>query len=313
MVRPIHITYSQAKAKLSWRGCIDALIDGHKLPRAQMGDLFLENAPNTLLNRAAFISGFGYGTKVVTVFPNNAAMGKPSVQGAMFVFSADSGALEAIIDSRIITEVKTAADSLLGARLLARPDSENLLIIGAGVVARSLIEAYSASFPRLKQISVWARRAAAATQLVESLPDLGVARKVSFDLQQSVAEADIVAAATMAKKPLIFGAWVSAGTHIDLVGAFKQDMREADDDLLAKSRVFVDSRETTIDHIGEISIPLSTGSLKIDDIKGDLYDLVNHKVQARTSDAAVTLFKNGGGAHLDLMIARHILTLVGKG
>ena len=103
------------------------------------------------------------------------------------------------------------------------------------------------------------------------------------------------------------------GTHIDLIGAFKKDMREADDDLVAKSRVFVDSRETTLDHIGEISIPLSTGVLKIDDIKGDLYGLINHKVKARTSDAEITLFKNGGGAHLDLMIARHILTLVGKG
>ena len=167
-----------------------------------MGDLFLENVPNTLLNRAAFISDLGYGAKVVTVCPNNAATGKPTVQGAMLVFSDDSGALEAIIDSTIITEVKTAADSLLGSRLLARPDSENLLIIGAGVVARSLIEAYSASFPNLKQISVWARRPEAATKLVESLPDLGVVRRVVTNLQQSVADADIVAAATMAKKPL---------------------------------------------------------------------------------------------------------------
>ena len=141
---PRMITQEDAAGRLDWAGVVEALRDGHRRPRAQIGDLFLGPSDGALLTRGAFIDGLGYGVKSVTVFGGNPRQGLPTVQGAMFVFEPDHGALTAIIESALVTWWKTAADSVLGARLLARPDSETLLILGAGQVARSLIEAYAA-------------------------------------------------------------------------------------------------------------------------------------------------------------------------
>ena len=127
---------------------------------------------------------------------------------------------------------------------------------------------------------------------------------VATDLEQAVRAADIVTSATMSTDPLIKGDWLQPGQHIDLIGAYRPDMREVDDTALLRSRVFVDSFDTTIGHIGEINIPLEAGTLTRDHLIADYYDL---EVFTRQRDDEITLFKNGGGAHLDLMTARHIL------
>lgn len=304
--QPRVLTYDQGRDHITWPGAVEALRRGHLLPRAQVGDIFLGPASGTLLSRAAYIEGLGYGVKSVTVFGANPARDLPTVQGAMLVFGPDDGSVRAIIDSRLVTEFKTAGDSVLGAQLLARPDSRHLLILGAGAVAASLVEAYSAAFPRLERISVWARRSEQAEALVASLGPVAAPVAAVTDLQAAVEAADIISSATMAREPLILGDWVRPGTHVDLIGAYKADMREADDHLMAKAALYVDSRDTTLGHIGELMMPIASGAISEASVRGDLYDLVALATTARRSPDEVTVFKNGGGAHLDLMIASHI-------
>lgn len=297
------ITYDDMASRFAWLDAVAALRDGHRLPRAQIGDIFLGPADGTLLSRGAYVPGLGYGLKSVTVFDKNAKAGLPTVQGAMLMFEPEHGQLIAIIDSKLVTEIKTAADSVLGATLLARPDSETLLIAGAGTVARSLIKAYSAVMPSLRRIGIWSRRREPSETLAQEFAAHGIEVFAAPDLAAAVAEADIVSTATMARAPILKGEWVKPGTHVDLIGAFKADMREADDRLISTGALFVDSRDTTIDHIGELKIPITHGVITANAVKGDLYDLINGTHPGRQNEREVTIFKNGGGAHLDLMIA----------
>lgn len=300
------ITYDDMMGRLSWTEAVEALRAGHLHPKAQVADMFLGPADATLLSRGAFIDGLGYGVKSVTVFEHNPTHSLPTIQGAMFVFEPRHGRLDAIIDGRLVTEVKTAADSVLGARFLARPASAHLLVVGAGTVARSLIKAYPALFPGVERVSIWARRVEQATALAREFDAEPFSVVAVSDLATAAAEADIVTSATMAREPVLRGAWIRPGTHVDLIGAYRTDMREADDALISGGSLFVDSRETTIGHIGELTIPIASGVITADAVLGDLYDLVQGRTIGRSSDSQITLYKNGGGAHLDLMIARYI-------
>lgn len=307
---PRVIAYDEMAGSLSWTGAVEALRLGHLRPKAEVADIFLGPSDKTLLSRGAFIEGLGYGVKSVTVFGGNPGVGLPTVQGAMLVFEPAHGRLQAIIDSRLVTEFKTAADSVLGARLLARPDSAHLLVVGAGAVAASLVRAYSAIFPRLARVSVWARRPDRSAALAQAFEGNPVPVSAVPDLAAAVAEADIVSTATMAREPILRGAWVRPGTHVDLIGAYKADMREADDALIAGGALFVDSRETTLGHIGELAIPIERGVIAATAIRGDLYELVEGRA-GRSSADEITVYKNGGGAHLDLMIAGYIAEKAG--
>ena len=301
-----YLRASDVEAHLDWPSMVQAIADGHRLAPARIGDLFLTRAGDTLLNRAAWIDGMGIGLKTVTVMQGNGARGLPSVQGVMVLFDDVTGTPVALIDSALVTYWKTAADSGLGARHLARHDSRQMVIIGAGQVAGSLARVYRAVFPGLERISIWNRTAATAQALAETLAADGIPAVAAPDLAQAVGQADIVASATMAREPVLRGEWVRPGTHVDLVGAFRADMREADDALLRRARIFVDSRDTTLDHIGELKIPLAAGVITRDDVLGDFHDLEAGR-SGRMSPDDITLFKNGGGAHLDLMIAGAIL------
>lgn len=299
------ISYDEALPHVSWKGGIEALRAGHRRPRATLGDLFQGPADRTLLTRAAHIDGLGFGVKAVTVFDRNPKAGFDTVQGAMMVFEPEHGRLSAVIDARIVTELKTACDSVLGALHLARKDSEHLLIVGGGTLARNLVKAYHALMPSLKRISVWTRRPEQAEALAAELAKARYPVEAVPDLAAAASDADIISTATMARDPILNGAWIRPGTHVDLIGAFKSDMREADDALIAKARLFVDSRESTIGHIGELAIPIANGVITADDIIGDHYDLAMGRC-GRDTPEEMTVFKNGGGAHLDTMIAAYI-------
>lgn len=304
------ITSRDVGDRLTWRLIVAALEAGHRLPKAEISDQFLHRGKDTLLSRVAWVDGLGFGVKSVSVMSGNSAKNMPTVQGVMLVFEDINGAPIAVIDSDLVTKWKTAADSVLGAKLLARPDSTSLLIIGAGTVATNVIHAYRDIFPRIKDITVWNRSFERAEHLVESLAREGITVHALSDLAQAAATADIISTATMAREPVLKGEWVRPGTHVDLIGAFKSDMREADDTLLQKARLFVDSRETTVHHIGELMIPLASGAICEADVIGDLYDLVTG-IPARLNRTDITVFKNGGGAHLDLMTAKAITELIG--
>lgn len=295
------LTREAVEPLLDWLDLSDALRAGHLLAVPQVEDVLLARGDDRLLSRAAWIDGMGLGVKSVTITPGNAARGLPSVQGAMLVFDDETGSIEAVIDNALITKWKTAGDSLLGARLLARPDAQHLLIVGAGSVAASLIEAYRAWKPDLA-ITLWARRPEAAEALAARYPGVTTAT----DLPAAVAAADIVSTCTMAREPVLKGAWLRPGQHLDLIGAYTPQMREADDAAIRAGRLFVDSRATTLHHIGELMIPLANGTITEADVLGELRDLAAGAPGRRSADE-ITIFKNGGGAHLDLMTARVIL------
>ncbi len=301
---PAFIPFAEGEARLDWLRLTQALEAGHSLPRAEIGDTFLYRRQDTLLTRSAWIDGLGVAVKSATIFPGNPAAGKPSVNGGVSLYSDSDGLLEAIIDFHLVTKWKTAGDSLLAARHLARPDSRAILIVGAGTVARSLVDAYRALFPEAR-FTLWNRSRPAAEALAAE-------RELTLadDLEQAVGAADVIATATMATAPLIRGDWLRPGQHLDLIGAYRPDMRETDDVALQRARIFVDNRQTVLDHIGELKTPLAEGAISRDDVVADYYDLPSGRFR-RDSDDEITLFKNGGGAHLDLMCARHILDVWG--
>ena len=197
------IPFEAGEALLDWIQLTDALAEGHTLPKAEIGDTFLYRGRDTLLSRAAWIDGMGIAVKSATIFPGNAAQGKPNVNGGVMLYSDADGTPEAIIDFHLVTKWKTAGDSLLAARRLARPDARRILLVGAGTVAQSLHAAYSAAFPAAR-FEVWSRTRASSQALVEVLPDVRIAE----DLETAVRAAEIIATATMATEPLIRGAWL---------------------------------------------------------------------------------------------------------
>ena len=298
------IGYPEADRLLDWKELVAALEDGHRRPRAQVGDQLLSRGEDVILSRAAVIDGMGVAVKTATLFPVNAREGRPTTNGAMVLFADRTGMAEALFDFHLVTKWKTAADSVLAASRLARPDSRSILVVGAGTVARSLLDAYSAMFPRA-EFRIWNRTRSNADRLASELAGRH-AIDVVEDLADAVAEADIVTCATMSPAPVICGDWLAPGVHLDLIGAYRPDMREADDTALRRSRIFVDSRDTTIDHIGELASPIARNIISADDVIADFYDLPTGGF-TRESEEEITLFKNGGGAHLDLMTARHIL------
>lgn len=289
-----------AEANLDWIALTEALAAGHALPRAEVGDTLLRHGPDTLLTRSAWIPGLGIAVKAATIFPGNPQKGLDAIYGAVNVLSADTGQLEAMVDFTLVTKWKTAGDSLLAARRLARPDAETILIVGAGAVARSMVEAYSAAFPKAR-FHVWARNPDAARAFADA-----TGASPEPDLKAAVRKAHIIATTTMATQPLIMGDWLAPGTHLDLIGAYRPDMRECDSATFARARVFVDARATTLHHIGELMVPLADGTISEADVVADFYDLPSGQFSRQSADE-ITLSKNGGGAHLDLMTARYIL------
>ena len=294
----IQIGFEEGERNLDWIGLTEALTRGHELPKAKIADTFLYRDKDTLLNRSAWIDGLGLAVKCATVFPSNPDAGVPMINGAVSLFDDAHGRLDAIIDFHLVTKWKTAGDSLLGALRLARAESRKVLIIGSGTVARSLHDAYSAGFPGA-EFTVWSRTRANAEDFAAER-----AATVVDDLAAAVGEADIITCATMSTEPVLKGEWLRAGQHVDLIGAYRPDMREADDAALQRARIFVDSFDTTVDHIGEIQIPLDNGVIARDDILADFYSEVGFE---RRSQDEITVFKNGGGAHLDLMVSKYIL------
>lgn len=290
----------EAEACLDWIAMSDALAAGHALPRAEVADTLLRRGADTLLTRSAWIDGMGVAVKAATIYPGNPSRGLPSIHGAVTLLSDRTGELEALVDFALVTKWKTAGDSLLAARRLARPDARDILVIGAGAVARSIFDAYAAAWPDAR-FRVWARNGAAAQALADE-----TGATAAPDLEAAVRGSHIIVSATMATTPLIRGAWLSPGTHLDLIGAYRPDMREADSDCFRRARVFVDARATTLHHIGELMVPLAEGTITEADVAADFYDLPSGRF-ARTSADEITLCKNGGGAHLDLMTARYIL------
>lgn len=300
----VSLSAQDVRRLANWPLVIEAIRKGHQLPRADIGDTFVHARGNTMLVRSAYIDGLAAGVKAATVVPDNPDKSppRPSVHAQIMLFDPNSGQLTALVDGTEVTAWKTAGDSALACDLLARQDADTLLMIGAGSMAEPLIRAHLSVRPNIKTVQLWNRSPNRVAALKQRLSDLSQNVTIEMDLNQAVPRADIVCCATMSKEPLLNGSWLKQGAHVDLVGAFKADMREADDEVHKCGRWFVDSRDTTIDHIGEFKIPISEGVIDKTAVIGDLHQMVSGE-QGRGSDDDITVFKNGGGAHLDIMVS----------
>ena len=293
------------RAALPWDALIEALEamfrDGCEAPlrhrHAMPGG---EGIENTLLLMPAWRAGGHTGVKIVHVAPGNAALGLPAVHAAYLLSDAVTGAPLALMDGGELTDRRTAAASLLAARYLARPDSSRLLLLGSGKVARALAEGYAARFP-IRDIRVWSPTAANAARLAAALADEGLpARAVE---RPDPAGADIVSAATLATAALVRGAEVAPGTHVDLIGAYRRDMREADGALLARATVVVDTRTGALAEAGDIVQAIAEGAITEAAVVAELADLCRGTHPGRHSAAEITLFKSVGWAGEDLAAA----------
>jgi len=288
---------------LSWTDAVESLRVGHTFPRATISDMLTPMANGELLTRSAAIVGMGAGTKSVTIRPANPALlpPAPSVQGLFTLFDEERGRPVGLVDGALLTLWKTVADSLLGARYLASPNAKSLAVIGTGPIAKGLLQGYTALHPQLTDIRIWGRTRERAQAIADASPREVV---VCETAEAAVRGVDIVTSATGATSPVIMGRWIKQGAHVDLVGAHGPKMREGDDELISTASLFVDSRETVLEHIGELRIPISEGVVKASDVSGDLYELVGGDDVERYRKET-TVFKNGGGAHLDLMMANY--------
>jgi ornithine cyclodeaminase/alanine dehydrogenase-like protein (mu-crystallin family) len=252
----------------------------------------------------------GYvGVKVVSVFPGNAERGRPSVSGVYLLMAGRSGEPLALIDGQALTLWRTAAASALAASYLARHDSSRLLMVGAGALAPYLIEAHAAVRP-IREVLIWNRHAERADKLAARLAGRRYTVAATEDLEGAVGGADIVSCATLSREPLVRGAWLSGGTHLDLVGAFTPEMREADDAAVERARLFVDTRAGALKEGGDLVQPLASGLISEDDIAADLFELARGEKAGRRFHDQITLFKSVGTALEDLAAATHVFARV---
>ena len=291
---------------------VDELAAMHRQPIGLVDEMLMESTDaNDNVNHFFIRSGWqpekAVGAKVISIFPrNNEAKKYPSIQAVYVLFEGEHGSPLACLDGTALTWLKTAADSALGSSLLARDDVDSMLMIGAGQMAPYLVQAHCALRPSITRVSIWNRSLGKAEQLCSelaaSLPQIEFT--ATGDLERGVREAGLVCSAIGCIEPLLEGAWLQPGTHVDLVGAYTPEMREADDAVLTRGSLFVDARETTIHHIGELMIPLAAGVIAESDVRADLAQLCLRQHPGRESRDEITVFKNGGGGHLDLMCAR---------
>lgn len=256
-----------------------------------------------LLVMPAWQAGRHMGIKAVSVYPDNPRQGLPSVIGAYLLFDARSGAPKAVIDGVALTLRRTACASALAAGYLARRDAGHLLMVGAGALAPHLIRAQCAVRRYLK-VSIWNRDPARAEALAQSLRgQVNAAIRAVDDLEAAVAAADTISCATLSQQPLVQGAWLKPGAHLDLVGGFTPKMREADDDAVRRAEIYVDTRSGALHEAGDLTQPLANGVITPEAVRGDLFDLVHDRCAGRSGPEAITFFKSVGYALEDLAAA----------
>ncbi len=297
-----HVDATELRDTLRIGRLVEALRTGHRRPTPLVERVLMqpEGEPGSYLVWHAWQPGDALVTKMVTSFPGNTA--KPVTQAMVTVFDGADGSPVATIDGTELTYWKTAASSLLAASYLARPDSSSLLMIGAGDLSPHLISGYRAQFPSIERVWLWNRTAGRARALATTFTGLTVVDEIDA----VVGEADIICCATASSTPLVRGARLTAGTHVDLVGGFTPTMREADDDTIRRAMVFVDSLTFNVDACGDLCQPIASGVLQRSDL-ADTYALCRGEHPGRGDADEITVFKSGGGAHLDLMAAQHVL------
>lgn len=260
---------------------------------------------STLLLMPAWSKGEHLGVKMVTVSPYNSELNLPAIQGIYTLMGAKNGLIKAQMDAKMLTVKRTAATSALASSFLSREDSSTLLMVGTGALAPELIEAHSTVRP-IKKVLIWGRNIDNARKLKDQLQHLGLETEAVTSLEDGVRQADIISVATLSQEPLIRGEWLHKGQHLDLVGAYKPDMREADDAVMKRASIFID-HEGALTESGDLAIPLDNGTISKEVIKANLFELCNGSRQRRVNNEEITLFKSVGHALEDLAGALYVL------
>lgn len=299
------LTEDQTRDALPYPDLIDALAkmfrSGCVMPTRHHHDMEIPGEPDaTVLLMPAWVPGGYAGVKVVNVVPGNSERNLPAISAQYLLSDARTGEMLALIDGGELTARRTAAASALAASYLARSDARHLLVLGTGRLAPNLIAAHMA-VRSIDEVTIWGRSREKTEEVVRSLADqFPVKLKSATSLKEALGEADIVSAATLSSEPLIKGALLKPGTHVDLVGAFKPSMRESDDDLVKRADIFVDTRDGCLSEGGDIVQPIKAGVLSPGEIKADLYELCRGEHPGRQSEEAITMFKSVGAALEDL-------------
>ena len=306
-----HITAEEVHAALTYPELIEALRSafavGAEAPVRSSFSVTPEG--DRLLLMPAWRTGLDLGVKLVTVFPRNRERGLASVSALYVLLDGATGHPRALIDGEALTLRRTAAASALASSFLSRPDSSCLLVVGAGELAPYMAAAHCSVRP-IRKVIVWGRSAERARLTAEALVGAGMPAEPVVDLATGLARADIVCCATTAREPVIRGASIKPGTHVDLVGAFTREMRESDDALVERAEVFVDTFAGCLTEAGDLVQPLAAGVIGREHIRAELADLVCGRHTGRQTAGEVTLFKSVGTALEDLCAARLVFERV---
>jgi len=297
-------------ALLDYPGLIEALRRAHRGEGPDTAHMVRDDpagGENKFVALVAWQNKSVITVKLVGVFPANLALAppQPSVQGLVAVFDGATGAPVLAADGAAMTFRKTAADSALGATFLARPDAQVLLIVGAGGLAPHMLAAHRAARPSIDRVLIWNRTHDRAEALTRKHAGQGFAVEAVRDLDQAVAQADVISCVTMSDRPLVKGALLKPGAHLDLVGAYLPTMREADDQAMTRGALFVDTRNG-MEGAGDLRQPVDRGLIGWKDVNADLYDLCSGRHPGRRRADEITVYKNVGGGHLDLFTAQQL-------
>ena len=313
----IQVSSKQIEAHCTYPKLIEALTEAfqqdynipkrhhHQYPNPK------EGLESTLLLMPAWDDGANLGIKVVNVSPNNGQYDLPTIQGNYLLYDLHKGFPKAIFDAKMLTNKRTAAASALASQFLSRKDSSSLLMIGNGALAPELIKAHASVRP-IKKVYVWGRSMTKSQGVCSTLGDLEMDLIPVENYLDIIGEVDIISCATLSPDPLVFGRTMKHGQHYDLVGAYKPDMREADDDFISNVKLYVDNMEGATTETGDLVIPIKSQLISVEDIQSDLFDLCKRKKPGRQNDREITCFKSVGHALEDLAAAKLVFTEIQK-
>lgn len=262
---------------------------------------------HTLLLMPSWQDEKDIGVKLVSVNTKNQAINLPSIHGLYVYMDYKTGAPICLLDAKALTSIRTAASSVLAASYLARKESDSLLVLGTGAMIPKIVKAYASLFP-LQELFIWGRNFSKAQNVIASLDE---ALKNQFEIRAVenydalISQIAMVSAATLSKEPLIAGKQLVKGQHVDLIGSYKNDMREADDDVMRISKIYVDSYEGALTESGDLSIPLQSNVISRSDIQASLFELCSKTKTGRNNVDDITVFKSVGHALEDLVAARY--------
>ncbi|WP_027132660.1 hypothetical protein [Geminicoccus roseus] len=309
------VDFATAMERLDEPGLIQALRAMYRegvdrVERLHLAEPTAEGANDWLL-LPSWRFGRHFGAKLVSVFPANPANGLEAVQGIYALFDGSSGVPVLVVDGAALTLKKTACNSALAADLLARPDAATLLVLGSGALAGWLVRAHRSVRP-YSQVLWWGRDARKTEAAIATCGMTGITQVAPDRLDGAVAEADVISCATRAAVPLVKGRLLKPGAHLDLVGGYLADMREADDAAAERAaRHVVDARFTTVGVVGDLILPMRAGIIT-ESALVDLFELCRGVRPGRLGPDEITWFKSGGGGHADLATAAYLQDALGR-